>query len=81
MCVARPKIPEKELAKRRAQHTAHGGLVVLRGGPWASNVLWMDDYKALPKHSPKRVGYEPTSERVDNPEGYGSMQVFVFGGV
>lgn len=67
---------DAELAKRAAQHTAHGGLVVLRGGEWNGNVLWLDEYRALPKASTKRVGYEPTSDFEDNPLGYGRARVF-----
>jgi hypothetical protein len=71
---------DTELVKRAAQHQVHGGLVVLRGGYWDGNTLWLDEYRALPKGSTKRVGYEPTSEFEDNPLGYGRARVFVWVG-
>jgi hypothetical protein len=73
---SKPPTSDKERAERLAKATAHGGVVVLRGGVWAGNVLWQDEYDALPQSSPKRVGYQRTSEFVDNPLGWGRMRVY-----
>jgi hypothetical protein len=73
---SKPPTSDKERAERLAKATAHGGVVVLRGGVWAGNVLWQDEYDRLPAHSPKRVGYERSAEFVDNPLGYGRMRVY-----
>lgn len=77
---SKPPTTDKERAQRAAQYVERGGLVLLRGGYWDSNVLWQDEWDRLPDGSTKRVGYTRTEEIISNPLGYGEMRVYRYDG-
>lgn len=68
---------ERDEAAKRAE-ALRRGLVVLDGGPWRGHWFFGDDYAAEPSGSSRKVGYVVTSERWENPGGWGLGVVYRF---
>lgn len=51
-----------EKQERDREFDAHGGVIVLHGGPWNGSVYWADDYTKEPTGSSRRLGYAATAE-------------------
>lgn len=60
---------------------AHGGLVVLVGGPWEGHWYWHDDYvKYEPEGSGRRQKYARTDRVMVSTLGYGEAVVYEYRG-